>query len=281
MSLALPSIPYVSAHGARIPQVGLGTMTLVGEAALEAIAIALEVGYRHIDTAAYYGNEKEVGDALRASGIPREDVFITTKVRPAEAMPEDFARVVAQSLANLRTPYVDLLLIHWPSKVVPLHLTVGALCKAKKEGRARHVGVANFTTSLLEEALSVTTEPLVCNQIECHPFINQDKVIAACDRRGMAVVAYVPLARGEVSGAETLQRIGTTRGKSPAQVSMRYLIQRGMVPIPRSADRRHLLENLDIFDFRLSDVEMAEIKVLDGINRRLVNPLVAPVWDTP
>ena len=271
---------FVESHGARIPAIGLGTMTLTGDAGVQAIKTALEVGYRHLDTAAHYGNERENGEALRASGVKREDVFITTKVRQDDAMPDDFARVVEQSLANLKLPQVDLLLIHWPSKTVPLKLTIGALCKAKKDGKTKHIGVSNFTTALLDEAWGATTEPLVCNQIEVHPFINQDKVIAASKKRGMAVVAYVPIARGKVPGAEALERIGKAHGKSAAQVSLRYLVQRGLVAVPRSANREHLKANLDVFGFKLSDAEMAELKKLNATNMRVVNPPHAPVWDT-
>jgi diketogulonate reductase-like aldo/keto reductase len=270
---------YVEAHGARIPQIGLGSMTLTGETGMQAIKTALDVGYRHLDTAAHYGNEKENGEALRASGVKREDVFITTKVRQDDAMPDAFARVVDQSLANLKLPQVDLLLIHWPSKTVPLNLTIGALCKAKKDGKTKHIGLSNFTTALLDEAWKVTSEPLVCNQIEAHPFINQDKVIAASKKRGMAVVAYVPIARGKVPGAEALERIGKAHGKSAAQVSLRYLIELGLVPIPRSTKRGHLKENLEVFDFKLSGAEMGELKKLNATNMRVVNPPHAPVWD--
>jgi diketogulonate reductase-like aldo/keto reductase len=271
----------IETHGARIPQIGLGTMTLTGEAGVAAMKTALEVGYRHLDTAAHYGNEKENGEALRASGVKRADVFITTKVRQDEAMPDDFARVVDQSLANLQLPFVDLLLIHWPSKTVPLKLTIGALCKAKAGGKTRHVGVSNFTTAQLDEAWKHTTEPLVCNQIEVHPFINQDKLIDACKARGMAVVAYVPIARGKVPGAEALERIGKAHGKTAAQVSLRYLVELGLVAVPRSTKREHLMENLDVFDFKLGAAEMAELRKLNATNMRVVNPPHAPVWDTP
>ena len=272
---------YVDAHGAHIPQIGLGTMQLTGDAGVQAIRTALNVGYRHLDTAAFYGNEKENGAALRASGVRRNDVFITTKVRESEAKPDDFARKGDECLANLELSYVDLLLIHWPSKEVPIADTIGALCKAKKDGKARHIGVSNFTVALLDEAWKATSEPLVCNQIEAHPFINQDKVIAACRRHGMAVVAYVPIARGKVPGAEALERIGQAHGKSAAQVSLRYLVERGMIAIPRSSNREHLKANLDVFDFKLTAAEMAELKKLNDTNMRVVNPPHAPQWDTP
>ena len=179
----------------------------------------------------------ENGEGLRASGVKREEVFICTKVRQGDLMPDDFARVIDQSLVKLQLPYVDLLLIHWNNKDIPFKLSVGALCKAKKDGKAKHVGVANFTTKMLDEAWAVTSEPLVCNQIEVHPFINQDKVLAASKKHGMAVVAYVPIARGKVPGAEALERIGKAHGKSAAQVSLRYLVQMGVCAIPRTATR--------------------------------------------
>ena len=279
--MSVTQAPIVEALGARIPQIGLGTMTLKGDVCVQTIKTALQMGYRHIDTAAHYGNEAENGDGFRASGLKRDEVFITTKIRQDDAMPDDFARMVDTSLANLKLPWVDLLLIHWPSKTVPSKLTIGALCKAKKEGKAKHVGVSNFTTALLDEAWAATSEPLVCNQIEAHPFINQDKVVAACKKRGMAVVAYVPIARGKVPGAEVLERIGKSHSKTAAQISLRYLIERGLIPIPRTANPAHLKENLEVFDFKLSDAEMAELKALNATNMRVVNPPHAPVWDTP
>jgi len=271
----------VEAHGARIPAIGLGTMTLKDDVCVQAVKTALQLGYRHLDTAAFYGNETENGEGLRQSGVKREDVFITTKVRENNLTPDNFQRSLDQSLANLQLPYVDLLLIHWNNRDIPFEVSVGALCKAKKDGKAKHVGVANFTTTMLDQAWQVTSEPLVCNQIEMHPFINQDKVLAACAKHGMAVVAYCPIARGKVPGAETLERIGLAHNKSSAQVSLRYLVQRGAIPIPRTATPGHLKQNLDVFDFTLSDAEMADLKKLNATNMRVVNPPHAPQWDTP
>jgi 2,5-diketo-D-gluconate reductase B len=272
--------PVVEAHGARIPQIGLGTMTLKGDVCVQAVKAALQVGYRHLDTAEYYGNEVENGEGLRASGIARDKVFVSTKVRQGDLMPDDFQRVIDQSLVKLQLPFVDLLLIHWNNPNIPFKLSVGALCKAKKDGKTKHVGVANFTTAMLDEAWAVTSEPLVCNQIEMHPFINQDKVLAACKTHGMAVVAYCPIARGKVPGADALERIGAAHGKSAAQVSLRYLVQMGVCAIPRTATPAHLAANLDVFDFALSAAEMAELKALNATNMRVVNPPHAPVWDT-
>jgi 2,5-diketo-D-gluconate reductase B len=272
---------FVEAHGARIPMIGLGTMTLKEDVCVQAVKTALQLGYRHLDTAAFYGNEKENGEGLRRSGVKREDVFICTKVRENNLMPENFNKSLDQSLANLQLPYVDLLLIHWNNKDIPFKTSVGALCQAKKDGRAKHVGVANFTTTMLDEAWAVTSEPLVCNQIEMHPFINQDKVLAACKKHGMAVVAYCPIARGKVPGADALERIGKAHGKTAAQVSLRYLVQMGVCSIPRTATPAHLKQNIEVFDFALSDAEMAELKKLNATNIRVVNPPHAPKWDTP
>ena len=272
----------VEANGVRIPTIGLGTMTLKGDVCVQAVKTALQLGYRHLDTAAFYGNEVENGEGLRQSGVKREDVFICTKVRQENLRPADFVKVIDQSLINLKLPYVDLLLIHWNNKDIPFSESISALCQAKKDGKTKHVGVANFTTKMLDEAWAVTTEPLVCNQIEMHPFINQDKVLAACKKRDMAVVAYCPIARGKVPGADALERIGEAHGKTAAQVSLRYLVQRGGIsPIPRTATPEHLKQNLDVFDFTLSDAEMAELKALNATNMRVVNPPHAPVWDTP
>jgi 2,5-diketo-D-gluconate reductase B len=270
---------FVEAHGARISMIGLGTMTLKDDVCVQAVKTALQLGYRHLDTAAHYGNEKENGEGLRRSGVKREEVFICTKVRQGDLMPDDFRRVVNQSLANLQLPYVDLLLIHWNNPEIAFKHSVGALCQAKKDGLTKHVGVANFTTSMLDEAWAVTSEPLVCNQIEMHPFINQDKVLAASRKHGMAVVAYCPIARGKVPGADALERIGKAYGKSAAQVSLRYLVQMGVCSIPRTANPQHLKQNLDVFDFTLSDSEMAELKKLNATNMRVVNPPHAPKWD--
>jgi 2,5-diketo-D-gluconate reductase B len=271
----------VEAHGARIPQIGFGTMTLKGDICVQAVKTALQMGYSHLDTAWFYGNEKEVGEGMRQSGVKRDDIFLCTKVRETHLMPDKFGQSLGESLANLQLPQVDLLLIHWNNKDIPFKTSIGALCKAKKDGFAKHVGVANFTTTMLDEAWAVTSEPLVCNQIEVHPFINQDKVLAASKKHGMAVVAYVPIARGKVPGAEVLEQIGKAHGKSAAQVSLRYLVQLGCCAIPRTSNPAHMKENLDVFDFKLSDAEMAELKKLNATNMRVVSPPHAPVWDTP
>jgi diketogulonate reductase-like aldo/keto reductase len=273
----------VAANGAKIPVIGLGTMTLMDAVCIEAVETALRLGYRHIDTAERYRNETEVGEGLRrglrANGLAREDVFVTTKVFHDRLAAADFERSLDQSLRNLELSWVDLLLIHWPNPKVPLKETLDLLCKARRDGRAKHVGVANFTTSLLQDAVKLASEPLVTNQIEVHPFIDQDKVLAACRVHGLAVTAYCPLARGKVPGNDVLARIGRAHGKTSAQIALRYLVQQGIIPIPRTSNPDHLAANLATFDFTLSDVEMTEIAGLKHIGLRVVNPPHAPRWD--
>ena len=272
-------IPYVEANGARIPALGLGTMTLKGDVCVTAVSTALKQGYVHLDTAERYGNETEVGEGLRASGLDRGQVFVTTKVYQDKLAPADFEKSFEESLQKLKLSSVDLLLIHWPNPNVPLADTMRALCKAKADGRARHIGIANFTVPLIEEAVKLATEPLVTNQIEVHPFLDQSKVMAACRRHGLSVTAYCPLARGKVSGDPTLGRIGQAHHKSASQAALRYLVQLGVIVIPRSSNAERLAQNMAIFDFKLSDAEMAEIGKLKRPDGRVVNPPHAPKWD--
>jgi 2,5-diketo-D-gluconate reductase B len=273
----------VEANGAKIPAIGLGTMTLQGAVCVDAVKTALRLGYRHIDTAERYNNEGAVGEGLhqglRDAGLKREDVFVTTKVYHDKLAPDDFQRSFDESLTKLKLPWVDLLLIHWPNQNVPLADTLGVLCKAKHDGRTKHVGVANFTTALLEEAVKLADEPLVTNQIEVHPFLDQDKVLAACRSHGLAVTAYCPLARGKIPANDTLKGIGKTHNKSASQIALRYLVQQRIIPIPRTANAEHLAANLAIFDFILTDDEMSEIDGLRQPGARVVNPPHASKWD--
>jgi diketogulonate reductase-like aldo/keto reductase len=272
-------MPFVEANGARIPTLGMGTMTLKGDVCVNAVSTALRLGYRHLDTAERYGNETEVGEGLRASGIDRNDVFVTTKVYWDKLAPADFATSFDESLQKLKLPFVDLLLIHWPNPKVPLADTLPVLCRAKTDGRARHIGIANFTLPLIEEAVRLATEPLVTNQIEVHPYIDQSKVIAACRRHGISITAYCPLSRGKVPGDPVLGKIGEKHGKTASQVALRDLVQLGIVVIPRSSNPQRLAANMAVFDFTLSDAEMAEIAALRRPDSRVVNPPHAPKWD--
>ena len=232
-----------------IPLIGLGTWDLRGRTCARMVEAAIRLGYRHIDTAEMYDNEREVGEGLRASGAKREEVFVTTKIWPSHFAARDLERAVKDSLSRLRLSQIDLLLLHWPNPQIPLSETLGALCEVKRMGLARNIGVSNFTVALIEHAVKLAQEPLVCNQIEMHPFLDQSKVVAACRRHDMKVVAYSPIARGGVKGNAVLAHIGKAHGKTAAQVSLRYLVQQDIAVIPRTSRAERLAENLAIFDF--------------------------------
>ena len=268
----------VEAKGFKIPIVGLGTWALRGRDCARLTEQAIRLGYRHIDTAQMYDNEAEVGEGVRASGL-RAEVMVTTKVQPTLLSPPDLERSVKESLAKLRLDVIDLLLIHWPNPRVPLAETLGAMAKMKREGYTRQIGVSNFTVALLDEANKLSSEPLVCNQVECHPFLDQDKVIAACKKHGMAMVAYSPIARGAANGNKVLERIGQVHGKTAAQVCLRWLTQQGIVVIPRTNRIERLEENFNILDFKLSDAEMKEIAGLARRGGRIVDWTWSPNWD--
>jgi 2,5-diketo-D-gluconate reductase B len=264
-------IPTVEATGAKIPLVGLGTWDLRGRTCARVVEQALKLGYRHVDTAEMYDNEREVGEGVRASGVKRNDIFVTTKIWPSHFAPRALERAARDCLVRLRLTEVDLLLLHWPNPQIPLAETLGALCKVKQDGLARHIGVSNFTVTLIEEAVGIVTEPLVCDQVECHPFLDQSRVIAACHEHGMAVVAYSPIARGNARNDKVLGRIGAAHKKTAAQVCLRYLVQRNIVVIPRTSKLDRLSENAAIFDFELGEAEMAEIAGLANPGGRIVD----------
>jgi diketogulonate reductase-like aldo/keto reductase len=268
---SIVSIPNIEAKGAKIPLVGLGTWELRGRSCARVVEQALRLGYRHIDTAEIYDNEREVGEGLHASGVKRSEIFLTTKVWPSHFAPRALERAARDSLVRLRQSEVDLLLLHWPNPQIPLEETLGGLCKVKRDGLARHIGVSNFTVTMIEEATKIATVPLVCDQVECHPFLDQSKVIAECHRQSMAVVAYSPIARGNAMKNKVLASIGAAHEKTAAQVCLRYLVQQNIVVIPRTSKLDRLTENASIFDFALSDREMAIIAGLASRDGRIVD----------
>src|SRR6266852_7147308 len=270
---------FVEANGAKIPAIGLGTWELRGRTCARIVEQALRLGYRHIDTAQAYENEREVGDGLRASGIRRDDVFVTTKVWTNHFAPHELERSTKESLVKLRMPEVDLLLLHWPNPHVPLQETLGALAHVKKLGTARHIGASNFTVALIEEAVATCPEPLVCDQVEYHPYLDQTKVKDACARHGMALVAYSPVAKGRIKNDQTLAQIGQAHGKTAAQVCLRWLVQQNVAAIPRTSRIERLSEDINIFDFALSDDEMRLISRMGSAKGRLTDFGFAPKWD--
>jgi diketogulonate reductase-like aldo/keto reductase len=269
----------VEANGARIPAVGLGTWDLRGRSCARAVEQALRLGYRHIDTAEMYDNEREVGEGLRASRVKRDDVFITTKVWQTHLSPPELERSTKESLVRLRLSEIDLLLIHWPNPHIPLAESIGALCKMKRAGFARHIGISNFTVPMVAEAVKLATEPLVTNQFEWHPYLDQSKLVAATRQAGLAVTAYSPIARGRAAGDKVLKSIGLAHKKTAGQVCLRFLVQEGAIVIPRTSKVERLSENFSIFDFALDDAEMDQIRKLSSRSGRIVDWGGAPDWD--
>ena len=271
---------HVEAQGARIPALGLGTWQLSGAVAQRMIGYALAIGYRHVDTAQMYGNEAEVGAAIESSPVPRGEIWLTTKIWPDNFGADALKRAAEQSVRRLRTE-PDLLLLHWPNPSVPLAETIGALNEVKRRGLARHIGISNFNVALIREARALSEEPLVANQVEYHPFLDQQAVLEEVRANGMALTAYSPLARGRVFRDPTIARIGERHGKNPGQVALRWLIQQdGVTAIPRSSREANVKANFEIFDFELSEAEMAEIFALAHPRGRQVDfPGYAPRWD--
>lgn len=271
----------VSANGANIPAIGLGTWTLKDEVATELVAGALKSGYRHVDTAAMYENEEAVGAGLRASGVSRDEVFLTSKVWPTDIAEGDLQRSVEASLKRLGTDYLDLALIHWPSKSIPLAESINALNDVRDRGLARNIGVSNFTSVLIEEATALSKHPLACNQVEHHPFLNQDRVKAACAKQAMALVSYCPLARGsELFEAPEVAGPAQSYGKTPAQIVLRWHVQQeGVVAIPRSSNADRIRQNFEVFDFALTSEEMSSISALRSRNYRICDFEFSPEWD--
>jgi diketogulonate reductase-like aldo/keto reductase len=275
-----PSIPTLASHGANIPALGFGTSPMTGAFSGEEVAVALRAGYRHIDTARKYGTERAVGEGMRASGVKRDDIFLTTKVSHENLRGPDFARSVEESLKALKVDRVDLLMIHWPNLDIPVAEAVAALAKAKRQGLARHIGVANFNIALLDEALARCPEPLVALQAEYHPYLDQSKLLAACRERGLVFVAYCPLGRGRLFDDKVLGDIARRRGRSLAQIALRWLMQQNVAAIPRSSNPQRIADNLNVFDFTLTDDEMAQIAALKRPDGRIADPAGRiPPWD--
>lgn len=280
-AMPAPAVPTYSSHGAAIPALGFGTSPMTGSLDPAEIVAALKAGYRHIDTARKYGTERAVGEAMRASGVARKDIFLTTKVSHEYLRAGDFARSVDDSLKALGVDYVDLLMVHWPNPEIALAETMPALAKAKRSGLARHIGVANFNIALLDQAIKLCPEPLVALQAEYHPYLDQSKLVAAARARGLVYVAYCPLGRGRLFEDKALAEIAEQRGRSIAQVALRWLMQQNVAAIPRSSNPQRIADNFKVFDFTLSDGEMARITALRRPDGRIADPAgrVSGGWD--
>lgn len=273
--------PAVPANGASIPALGFGTFRMPGDDTARMVKHVLDLGYRHVDTAQIYGNEADVGEGLAASGVARGEIFLTTKVWVENYTHAAFIASVEESLKKLKTDYVDLLLLHWPNDAVPLAEQIGALNEVKRAGKVRHIGVSNFNTALMAEAITLSDAPLVTNQIEYHPYLDQSKVIEAARAAGLSVTAYYGMADGKVFQNEALRDIAATHGRSVAQVVLRWLVQQeGVIALSKTVGEARAAENFKIFDFALNASEMAAIAGLARPDGRLVSPEgLAPEWD--
>ena len=267
---------YKEIKGIKVPVLGFGTWTLAGDDCAEAVADAIQIGYRHIDTAQAYGNEEFVGKGIERSGINRNELFITTKVWFTDLQPSIIKRKTSESLIKLKTDYIDLLLIHWPAPDMNLKRIIGAMKELQKGGKVKAIGVSNFNMTLLEEAMKYGE--IFCNQVEYHPYLNQTRLLEKAKENDILVTAYSPLAKGKALSNEKLQMIGNRYNKTASQVILRWLVQQEKVAaIPRSSKHRHREENFEIFDFELDEDEMKTIFSLDA-NERQINPAWAPEW---
>jgi 2,5-diketo-D-gluconate reductase B len=266
----------VEVQGARVPALGFGTWLLTGEDAAEGVRDALEIGYRQIDTARAYENEREVGRGIVESGVPRDEIYLTTKVPHDEATADEVRRDAEQSLERLGVDHLDLLLLHWPSPDVPLEETLTAMNRLRDEGLTRNIGVSNFPAGLLAQALQLA--PVFCDQVEYHPFLDQSGLLDLAHEHDVLLTAYSPLAHGRVPEDETLSAIGRAHGKTAGQVALRWLLdQPGVSPIPKASSHERRVENFDVFDCALTDDERAQIDALPK-DVRTADPPWAPDW---
>ena len=260
--------PTIKAGGAEIPLLGFGTWMLEPDDARRMVAAALDIGYRHIDTAWIYKNEKAVGEGIRDSGLARDDLFLTTKIWVAHFSHDDLLKQAEESAKSLGT-VPDLLLLHWPKRSPPMEETVRALNEAKARGLTRHIGLSNFPSAEWREAQGYSEAPLVTNQVEHHPYLSINTLKATAQALGSSVTAWSPLAQGSIADDETIAAIGEAHGKSPGQVTLRWLIQQNVIAIPRTTKESRARESFDIFDFTLSDAEIADIDALARPDGRL------------
>lgn len=255
----MTKIPIQKKSG--IPLLGLGTWKLLGKECEKVIQTALELGYRHIDTADLYNNHHAIGKVIQS--VPRKDLFLVSKIYLDHLSPENVEQVVPRFLDELRTDYLDLLLIHWPHPTIAPELTLQAMLEFKKKGSVKSIGVSNFVRSHLNH-LAPYHFPILTNQIEMHPYLQRKELVQECKKNGITVTAYRPLAKGAFDTDATLQQIGVKYDKSPAQIALRWLVQQDIVAIPKAAKWDHLKENMEIFDFTLDKEDLKKIDTLDS-----------------
>ncbi|MFC6722838.1 aldo/keto reductase [Halobium palmae] len=252
---------FVNAQGVEIPAIGIGTARFdSNNRCREAVETALRVGYRHIDTAQMYGTEGAVGEAVATANVNRKDLFITTKLDTGNRDYDSVINSTHESLEALQLETADLLLIHSPNDTVALEETIDAMNELQDQGAVDHIGVSNFSVGQLRDAIELSETPIVANQVEYHPYMDQSELLKACVNENVTLTAYSPLDVGGVLDDPTLKGIGDQYGKTSSQVSLRWLLQQEMVStVPKSADEEHIRENFDVFDFELTDEEMGDI----------------------
>lgn len=271
------SMRALEIQGTTVPKLGFGTWQIEGPDAEEAVRDALEIGYRHIDTARAYDNEQEVGRGLASGGVERREIFLTTKIWREEFEPADLRAAAEDSLTSLGTDYLDLLLLHWPNEDVELAATLGAMVQLRDDGLIRHLGVSNFPSGMLREALDLA--PIFADQVEFHPFLSTPPLLELAVERDFMLTAYSPLATGKVMEDETLREIAEAHGKRPGQVALRWLLDRpNVAAIPKASSHQRRVENFEVFDFELTAEERARIDALPK-DRREIDPGFAPDWD--
>lgn len=271
----------INAHGAAVPALGFGTFRMEAPDVLRMVPAALKLGFRHVDTAQIYRNEAAVGEAIAGSGVARGDIFLTTKVWIDNFAPDRFMASVDESLAKLKTDHVDLLLLHWPNGSVPLADQIGALNAVRKAGKTRHIGVSNYNIALLTQAQALSAAPLVTNQVEYHPYLDQSRLMMAMREAGMALTAYYAMADGKVFADPRLADIAARHHRGIAQIVLRWLVQQeGVVALSKTVSEDRARDNAAIFDFALDEAEMAAIHGLAVPDGRVLKPEgLSPVWD--
>jgi 2,5-diketo-D-gluconate reductase B len=267
-------------QGLNMPRLGLGTYRMQGDVCREAVESALELGYRHIDTAAMYGNEEAVGAAIAAASVPRASLHVTTKVWHDKLVPDALVKSFDESLNKLQMDYVDLYMVHWPAASMDLGALFEALERLKSDGRTRAIGVCNFTVELLRKVVEDVGASIACNQVEYHVLLDQTPVRNYLRSKSIGMVAHCPLAQGTLVENPELIGIAKKHGASPAQVALKWLLdQDGVAAIPKAARRESQQSNLDALKLQLDDDDRRVIAALPK-NRRFVKPPFAPAWDT-
>jgi 2,5-diketo-D-gluconate reductase A len=271
----MATVPMITLNnGVQIPQFGFGVYQVPPEETAEAVQAALEVGYRHIDTAEMYGNEEGVGEGIRASGIPREEVFVTSKLNNGFHAHDDALKAFDGTLDALGSDYVDLFLVHWPLPGIDVDYveTWQAMEEIYRSGRARSIGVSNFKEHHLRKLFGATEVRPAVNQIEVHPYLTQDDLRAFDAEHEIATEAWSPIAQGKVLDDPAIVRVAERHGKTPAQVTLRWHVQRGDIVFPKSVTRSRIEENFDVFDFELSEDDIREITTLNRDERTGPDP---------